>query len=117
MAGALWTSYDASFPAMGGGMKKRFKGGARPAKARPRKTLKRKGRNVPEGYVAVLASSPYEVRRHAEEMSDIANEHGFPLWTSLAMIFNGWSSARIGKAGEAVALLTNGLAIYRGTGH
>jgi predicted ATPase len=69
-----------------------------------------------EGYVAVLASSPYEVRRHAEEMSDIANEHGFPLWTSLAMIFNGWSSARIGKAGEAVALLTNGLAIYRGTG-
>ena len=33
-------------------------------------------------FVAVLTSSPHEVRRHAEEMSDIANEHGFPLWTS-----------------------------------
>jgi GAF domain-containing protein len=65
MAGALRTGYDPSFPAMGGGMKKRSKAGARPAKARPRKTLKRKGRNVPK---------PHHSSSSADELTRLTRE-------------------------------------------
>jgi GAF domain-containing protein len=44
MAGALWTSYDASFPAIWvEAMKRRSRAGGEPAKARPHKAVKRKG--------------------------------------------------------------------------
>ena len=49
MAGALWTSYDASFPAIWvEAMKRRSRAGGKPAKARPRKALKPKGRSAPK---------------------------------------------------------------------
>ena len=49
MAGALWTSYDASFPAIWvEAMKKRSRAGRKPAKARLRNALKPKGRNAPK---------------------------------------------------------------------
>jgi hypothetical protein len=48
MAGALWTSYDASFPAIWvEAMKKPSRAGGKPAKAQRRKALKLKGRNAP----------------------------------------------------------------------
>ena len=47
MAGALRTGYDPSFPAMGGGMKKRSRAGGEPAKARRRKSVTLKHRNAP----------------------------------------------------------------------
>jgi transcriptional regulator with GAF, ATPase, and Fis domain len=46
VVGTLWTSYDASFPAMDGGMKKPSR--QKPAKTRPRKALKPKGRSAPK---------------------------------------------------------------------
>src|ERR1700730_9071923 len=47
MAGALWTSYDASFPAIWvESMKKRSRAGGKPARARPRKTAKPKKRSA-----------------------------------------------------------------------
>jgi GAF domain-containing protein len=49
MAGALSTSYDASFPAIWvEAMKRRSRAGGKPAKARPRKALKLKGQNAPK---------------------------------------------------------------------
>ena len=49
MAGALWTGYDASFPARWvEAMKKRSRAGRKPAKARPRSALRPKGRNAPK---------------------------------------------------------------------
>jgi hypothetical protein len=49
MAGALWTSYDASFPARWvEAMKKPSRAGGKPAKARPRGALKPKGRSAPK---------------------------------------------------------------------
>jgi hypothetical protein len=49
MAGALWTGYDASFPAIWvEAMKKPSRAGGKPAKARPRKALKLKGQNAPK---------------------------------------------------------------------
>jgi GAF domain-containing protein len=47
MAGALWTGYDASFPARWvEAMKKPSRAGGKPAKARPRKALEAKGRKA-----------------------------------------------------------------------
>ena len=49
MAGALWTSYDASFPARWAeAVKKPSRAGGKPAKARPRKALQLKRHSVPE---------------------------------------------------------------------
>jgi two-component system NtrC family sensor kinase len=49
MAGALWTSYDASFPAIWAeAMKRRSRAGAEPAKARRRKSVTLKRRNGPK---------------------------------------------------------------------
>ena len=49
MAGALWTSYDTSFPAIWvEAMKRRSRAGGKPAKARPRSALKPRGRNAPK---------------------------------------------------------------------
>jgi transcriptional regulator with GAF, ATPase, and Fis domain len=49
MAGALWTSYDASFPAqMGGGDEEALPSSGKPPRARPRKATKLKGRRGPK---------------------------------------------------------------------
>ena len=73
MAGALRTGYDPSFPAMGGGMKKRSKAGARPAKARPRKALEPKGRSAPKALSHRGAASAREtdVARLTRELNDL----------------------------------------------
>ena len=47
VAGALWTGYDASFPGAKA-MKKPSRAGGKPAKARPKKALKAKGRSAPK---------------------------------------------------------------------
>jgi len=49
MAGALWTSYDASFPDRWvEAMKRRSRAGGEPAKARRRKSVTLKRRNAPK---------------------------------------------------------------------
>jgi class 3 adenylate cyclase len=49
MVGALWTGYDASFPAIWvEAMKRRRRAGSRPAKSRPSKSLKLKRHAVPK---------------------------------------------------------------------
>ena len=49
MAGAPWTSYDASFPAIWvEAMKRRSRAGRKPAKAQLRSALRPKGRNAPK---------------------------------------------------------------------
>jgi hypothetical protein len=36
----------------------------------------------------------HEVGQHADEVSDLANEHGFPLWSASAMFYRGlWLTA------------------------
>ena len=51
-----------------------------------------------------LTSSPHEVRRHAEEMSDIANEHGFPLWIPVPLQFDGrWRLSRLGRQARVLS--------------
>jgi class 3 adenylate cyclase len=72
MAGALWTSYDASFPAIWvEAMKKPSRAGGKPAKARRRKALKRKGGSAPKA-VSLGRSSlgQTEVARLTRELKE-----------------------------------------------
>jgi predicted ATPase len=58
----------------------------------------------------------HKVHRHAEELVALANEHGFPLWLDLGLIFHGWSLAALGQAQEGISLLAKGLSGLRATG-
>ena len=72
MAGALWTGYDALFPAIWvEAMKRRSRAGGEPAKARPRKALKRKGGSAPKA-VSLGRSSlgQTEVARLTRELKE-----------------------------------------------
>ena len=62
-----------------------------------------------------LIGSP-EVQRRAEELVALANEHGFPLWLGLGLIFHGWSLAALGQAQEGISLLAKGLSGLRAGG-
>jgi class 3 adenylate cyclase/tetratricopeptide (TPR) repeat protein len=67
-------------------------------------------------WVAFLANSPHDALRCAEEMIDLANEHGFPLWLASGTYYRGASSTAIGYASDGVALLTQAISQFRATG-
>ena len=74
MAGALWTSYDASFPARWvEAMKKPSRAGGKPAKAKPREALKLKGRKASKGVTrrgSAPAGQETEVARLTRELHE-----------------------------------------------
>jgi two-component system, NtrC family, sensor kinase len=73
MAGALWTSYDASFTAGAEAMKTPSDAGRKPAKARPRKALKPKGRSAPRAMPrrgSTPAGQETEVARLTRELHE-----------------------------------------------
>jgi predicted ATPase len=47
----------------------------------------------------------HEVGQHADEVSDLANEHGFPLWSASAMFYRGLWLTADGQANEGVTLM------------
>jgi predicted ATPase/class 3 adenylate cyclase len=51
-----------------------------------------------------------------DELVALTNEHGFPLWGALGMIFRGWIKVEQGDVEEGISLLRNGSAAYRATG-
>jgi predicted ATPase/class 3 adenylate cyclase len=67
-------------------------------------------------WVASLANLPHEVRRHAEEMFNLASEHGFAFFQAIATDWLGWASAAIGRADDAVELLTKAISSIRAAG-
>jgi class 3 adenylate cyclase/predicted ATPase len=69
-----------------------------------------------ECWVALLANLPHEVRRYAEEMLDLANEHGFPLFLASGTLWFGCSSAAVGQASEGVSWLTKAISLFRAAG-
>ena len=78
MAGATLTSYDASFPARWvEAMKKPSRAGGKPAKARPRKALKLKGRNAPKAVSrrGSASAGQTEVARLTRERDEALEQH------------------------------------------
>ena len=58
----------------------------------------------------------HTVKQLAEEAVAICDEHGFPVWMGLALLFRGWSFAGCGQREEGLAILTKALSMYRATG-
>lgn len=54
--------------------------------------------------------------RHAEELSSLCAERGFPHWGSIAMLYRGWCMSAAGTAEAGLAMLLEGLEAYRATG-
>jgi TolB-like protein/class 3 adenylate cyclase/predicted ATPase len=52
----------------------------------------------------------------AEELSAIANEHGFAPWSATGNIMRGWCLAKEGQAVEGISLLVQGLASVAANG-
>jgi predicted ATPase len=58
----------------------------------------------------------HAVREHAEAMSILATEQGFPLWVALGTVLRGWALAMQGQGGAGVAQMRQGLTAFRATG-
>jgi class 3 adenylate cyclase/tetratricopeptide (TPR) repeat protein len=66
--------------------------------------------------IAGLANQPNEVRRYAQEMIDLANEHGFPWILCLGTHNLGSSTVALGQPREGLSLVTKSVAIARSIG-
>jgi tetratricopeptide (TPR) repeat protein len=58
----------------------------------------------------------HEVRQYADEVLDLANEHGFPLWAAGARFYRGVASSSVGEGSESVSLMTQAWEQNRGVG-
>ena len=66
--------------------------------------------------VSTIANLTHEIRQHADEMFNLGNDHGFPMWTGWALSYRGQWSTMVGEASEGVRLITEALAIKRAAG-
>jgi tetratricopeptide (TPR) repeat protein len=66
--------------------------------------------------VEAAAGLPHDARRHADELTALSNEHGFPLWLGLGLLQHGRSLTELGQAQDGLAVLARGLAVLRGAG-
>ena len=67
-------------------------------------------------WVSVIINVPDEIPRHSDEMFNLGNEHGFPLWAEYALLFRGLWSTMVGQASEGTPLITEVLARIRVAG-
>jgi class 3 adenylate cyclase/tetratricopeptide (TPR) repeat protein len=67
-------------------------------------------------WVALVANSPRDALRCAEEMIDLANEHGFLLWLASGTYSRGALSTAIGHPSDGVTLLMQAISQFRATG-
>jgi predicted ATPase len=67
-------------------------------------------------WVEWVAGSPDQVQRHAEQVIALSNQHGFPIWSSLGLLWHGWSLTALGQVQEGLTLLAKGLSAHRATG-
>jgi predicted ATPase len=57
-------------------------------------------------WTSYIANMMHEVGQHADEISDLANEYGFPLWSASAVFYQGLSLTAHGQASEGVTLMS-----------
>jgi predicted ATPase len=69
-------------------------------------------------YVAWTESAirlPHEAQRHADEALALSTVQSFPILVAQGIVFRGWVLTSLGQAQEGLALLTQGLSMYRAT--
>ena len=67
-------------------------------------------------WIAALANLPNEARRYAQEMIDLANEHGFPWPLAIGTGFLARLTVALGQPREGLSLATKSAAIARSIG-
>jgi tetratricopeptide (TPR) repeat protein len=63
-----------------------------------------------ESWLACLLREPRQAEAAAAQALAIVEEHGFSFVRNLTLTLLGWARARLGRAGEGVALIRQGLA-------
>ena len=58
----------------------------------------------------------HEIRTYADELFDLSNEHGFPIFAAIATQFRGIWSVAVGQARQGVTLITQAMDQMRATG-
>jgi predicted ATPase len=67
-------------------------------------------------FVSSIAKLTDEVREAADEMFELGNEHGFPLWTGWALVYRGLWSTAVGHARDGVSLMTQAFGLMQVAG-
>jgi hypothetical protein len=67
-------------------------------------------------WVSAIVNVPDEIPRHSDEMFNLGNDHGFPLWAQFALFYRGLWSTMVGQASDGVRLITETLAQNRVAG-
>ena len=63
-----------------------------------------------------IAHMEHEIRTYADELFDLSNEHGFPIFAAFATQFRGTWSVAVGQARQGVTLITQAMDQMRATG-
>jgi hypothetical protein len=67
-------------------------------------------------WVSAIVNLPDEIPRHADEMFNLGDEHGFPLWAGWAVAYRGLWLTTVGRASDGAQLITESLARTRVAG-
>jgi predicted ATPase len=74
-------------------------------------------------FALTFAAFLHQLRREGQAVQELAEvgivlsrEQGFPLWSAVGTIFQGWALAEQGQGEEGIVLLRQGLAAWRATG-
>jgi tetratricopeptide (TPR) repeat protein len=65
---------------------------------------------------AATGDAHHAVRTYADEIYDLSNEHGFPLWSAYATFLRGMNSAAVGQARQGLAMMALALDRARAMG-
>jgi predicted ATPase len=68
-------------------------------------------------WTSLTANMMHEVRKYADELFELSNEHGFPLWAAGATFYRGVSSSALGEASQGVRLMSHAWKENRVMGH
>jgi hypothetical protein len=56
-------------------------------------------------WTSLIANMMHEVRQY-DELLDLSNEHGFPLWAAGATVYRGVALSAVGEGNQGVSLMT-----------
>lgn len=67
-------------------------------------------------YLAHFEKRPDVAQQHAEALIALATEQGFPFWHAIGTIMRGWALVAQAQAADGLAVLQQGLGVYRAIG-
>jgi len=74
------------------------------------------GSSLHAAYISHLWRDVCEVENQAERTLRLAEEHGFPFWTGMALALHGWALVQRGEAERGAQSIRDGIARHRAGG-